>query len=46
MANVLRSPLKVLRAGVSRIVSLIEPKTIKQKAKRFLRWRKRKRTRL
>src|SRR6202023_2689052 len=33
MANVLRSPSKVLRAGVSRIVSLTKPKTWKQIAK-------------
>jgi transposase-like protein len=41
MANVLRSPSKVLRVGVSRIVSLVKPHTFKQKARAFMRWRKR-----
>jgi hypothetical protein len=30
----------VLRAGVSRIVSLVKPQTFKQNARAFLRWRK------
>jgi hypothetical protein len=41
MANVLRSPSKVLRAGVSRIVNIVKPHTLRQRAKSFLRWRKR-----
>ncbi len=41
MANVLRSPSKVLRVGVSRTAILTKPRTLKQKAKRFLHWRKR-----
>jgi hypothetical protein len=40
MANVLRSPSKVLRAGVSRIMDLTEPRTLKQKARSFLKRRK------
>jgi hypothetical protein len=37
-----RLPSMVLVASVSRTAILTEPKTIKQKEKRFLRWRKRK----
>jgi hypothetical protein len=44
--NVRRKPSKAQKANVSRITSLTEPKTIKQKANRFLRWRKHKMTRL
>jgi hypothetical protein len=39
---VLRSPSKVLRAGVSRTGGLVKPCTLKQKAKAFRRWKKKK----
>jgi hypothetical protein len=40
--GVLRSPSKVLRAGVSRTASLVKTRALKQKAMAFLRWRDRK----
>jgi hypothetical protein len=38
--NVGRRLSKAQRASVSRIVSLVKPRTLKQKARAFLRWRK------
>jgi DNA gyrase inhibitor GyrI len=42
MENVRRAPLKARKVSVSRTVGLTKPRTLKQRTRRFLAWRKHK----